>query len=72
MKFTVMALGQPIGTIDVTEEVYADDDALLNVLATAGYVDRSEVLEVAEDAENRIDIYEYETDSLRVQLVLIH
>ena len=73
MKFTVTNdADQAIGTVDVTEEVYLDDDALLGVLADAGYVDRSEVLEIVEEIDNKIDIFEYETGGHRVSLVLIY
>lgn len=84
MKFTVTdASGTVLGTIDVTEEVYADDDALLAVLARANYVDRDAVLEIHEDEDNQIDIYEcefvehgqaldVEHGIHRVSLVLIH
>lgn len=72
MKFNVMIAGASHGTIEVTEEVYADDDALISVLANAGYVDQSEVLEVVEEEENMVDIFEYETGVHLVSLVLIH
>lgn len=73
MKFSVChGLTNPIGVIDVEEDVYADDDALLNVLAEAGYVDSSELLEVREDEEGRVDIFEYETNYHRLALYLIH
>lgn len=72
MKFNVTSLGQTIGTVDVTEEVYLDDDALISVLANAGYVAAGEVLEVVEEVENQIDIFEYETGGHVVSLVLIH
>ena len=73
MKFTVTeARGAVLGTIEVTEEVYLDDVALLQVLADAGYVDHSEVLEVTEQEDNQVDIFEYETNAHRLSLVLIH
>lgn len=72
MKFNVTIAGASHGTIDVTEEVYQDDDALLAVLADAGYVDRSEVLEVIEEEENQVDIFEYETGVHLVSLVLVN
>lgn len=77
MKFSVVIAGpanedHAIGTIEVDEEVYLDDDALLDCLAAAGYLDRSEVLDVTEEDENRVDIFEYDTGAHRVSLVLIH
>lgn len=73
MKFTVTnGHFQVLGTIDVTEEVYVDDDALIAVLAEAGYVDRDEVLDVTEDVDDRIDIVEYESGTHVVSLTLIH
>lgn len=72
MKFNVTIAGASHGTIDVTEDVYLDDDALISVLADAGYIDRSEVLEIVEEEENQIDIFEYETGGHRVSLILIH
>ena len=72
MKFNVMIAGTSHGTIEVTEDVYLDDDALLNVLAEAGYIDLGEVLEVVEEEENQIDIFEYDTGAHLVSLILIH
>jgi hypothetical protein len=72
MKFNVMIAGTSHGTIEVTEEVYLDDDALLSVLANAGYVDLGEVLEIVEEEENQIDIFEYDTGTHLVSLILIH
>lgn len=72
MKFNVTIAGASHGTIDVTEDVYLDDDALISVLADAGYIDRGEVLEIVEEEENQIDIFEYETGGHRVSLILIH
>lgn len=76
MKFSVTVEGpdgqsQSIGTIDVTEAVYNDDDALIAVLASAGYVDRDESLDVIEDTDNQVDIFEYETGTHLVSLVLV-
>lgn len=79
MKFSVVIVGptgqdQSIGTIDVNEDVYIDDDALVAALAQSGYVDVNEVLDlsVIEEDDGRVDIFEYETGSHRVSLVLIH
>ena len=72
MIFTVLINGQHVGTIDVDQEVYLDDELLLSALAFEGYISKTEVLSVVEDQENRVDVIEYETDSLRLSLVLIH
>lgn len=76
MKFTVMAQGQPIGTLSITEEVYLCDAELLSVLADADYIDRSEILEVfervdPEDHIEKVDLIDPETNFCRVSLVLI-
>jgi hypothetical protein len=71
MKFLICINGSIIGSIDVEQAVYANDSALLNVLATAGYVDRNEILDLREDQEGYLDIFEYETNFHRLSLILI-
>jgi hypothetical protein len=73
MRFNVIDVsGTTVGAIDVTVEVYEDDGALLDVLAEAGFIDSGEVLEVVEEEENQIDIFEYETGGHRLSLILTH
>jgi len=72
MKFTVTdVFGTVLGTIDVTEDVYLDDDALLSVLVDAEYIDEADPCEVTEDVDNRVDIIEWESGNHLVSLVLI-
>lgn len=73
MKFSVTDVyGTVLGTIEVIDEVYEDDDALLSVLADAGYIDQADVCEVTEDDANKVDIFEYESGLHLVSLALIH
>lgn len=77
MKFSVCTEGpggnlQAIGTVEMTKEAYQDDDSLIAVLVEAGYVDRNDVLDVNEDDDEQVDIFEYESGVHRVSLVLIH
>ena len=73
MKFTVTNVHeQVLGTIDVTEEAFNDDDSLLCVLADAGHLEVGEAFEVVEDDHNRVEIFEYESGTHVVSLTLIH
>lgn len=73
MKFTIcqgLNLETVLGTIDVEEDVYEDDSALLNALAESGYIDQDEVLDVVEEEEGRVDIIDNETNYILVSLIL--
>ncbi len=71
MKFNVMIVGVSHGTIDVTDDVYENDTALINVLVNAGHIDRGESFDIVQYDENQLDIFEGESNEHRVSLVLL-
>lgn len=59
-----------IGTLDVDEDVYTNDDDLVDALIRAGYLDSDEADALLEDGDDEEETYVWSGESDRLLLIL--